>query len=408
LALTQQPFSTTFFNNLGAEMLRTTSTKTIRHQKLRREFELANKGGKAAQSDFRENFIGSLREEGEGIQERWSVKELFEQFVEDGREAVRFLDPRESGGFHVQESANAVDTSNFANIIGQIAYTGTLLAYESPEFVGDQLVETVQTSFNGEKLPGIGRIGDDVEIVNEAAPYPNATFSEEWVDTPETIKRGLILDVTKEIIYFDRTGLLMQRAGQTGDAIRISKEKRILDCVTGVTTIYRRNGGAAEATYQSDNSVTNTLTDWTSIDTAQQKFNVMTDPNTGEPIALTLKVVLVPKALEITAGRIQTASMVRTATQTAVQQTYNNGNLVKTPYSVVSGQYVRQRTSSDTTWFAGDPKSAFAYMQNWPLQTVQAPDNNEVGFTRDVVVRFKSSERGAPAVKDRRRMLKCT
>jgi hypothetical protein len=274
--------------------------------------------------------------------------------------------------------------------------------------VGDMLVETIQTQFNGEKIPGMGKIGDDVEIVNEAAPYPNATFSEEWIDTPETIKRGLILDITKEIIFFDRTGLLMSRAAQTGDAIRISKEKRILDVVTGIATVYRRNGGAAEATYQSDNSVTNTLVDWTSIDTAQQKFNVMTDPNTGEPISLSLKAVLVPKALEITAGRIQNASMVRTATQSAVQQTYNNSNLVQSPYSVISGQYVRQRTSSDTTWFAGDFKGAFAYMQNWPLMTVQAPDNNEVGFTRDVVVRFKSSERGAAAVKDRRRVLKCT
>ena len=389
-------------------MLRTTSQKTIRHQKLRREFDLAKKTGRAAMADMRENFIGMLKEEGGGIQDRWSVKELFEQFVEDGREAIRFLDPRESGGFQIQESANAVDTSNFANIIGQIAYTGTLLAYESPEMIGDSLVETIQTSFNGEKLPGMGRIGDDVEIVNEAAPYPNATFSEEWVDTPETIKRGLILDITKEIIFFDRTGVLMQRAGQTGEAIRISKEKRILDAVCGISTIYRRNGGAAEATYQADNTLSNTLSDWTSIDAVQQKFNVMTDPNNGEPIALTLKTVLVPKALEITAGRIQTASMIRTSTQSAVQQTYNQGNLVKTPYDVASGQYVRNRTSSDTTWFAGDPRAAFAYMQNWPLQTVQAPDNNEVGFTRDVVVRFKSSERGAPAVKDRRRMIKCT
>lgn len=386
-------------------MFNATSPKTLRHQKLRREYEAAVRSNQVQQ--FRENFNGLLASDGEEIQDRWSVRQLFEQFVPDGREAIRYLNPAEEGGFRVQESGATVDTSNFANIIGQIAYSGTLNAYNMADTIGEELCETIQTQFNGEKLPGMANIGDDVEIVNENMPYPNATFSEEWIDTPETVKRGLILDITKEIIFFDRTGLLMQRAGMVGQAIKINKEKRILDVVCGITTVYRRNGGAAEATYQSDNTLSNTLTDWTSIDAAQQKFNVMTDPNTGEPISLSIKTVVVPKALEITANRIVTASMVRTTTNTT-QATYNNNNLVQSAYSVRSGQYVYNRTSSNTTWFAGDPKAAFVYMQNWPLQVIQAPSDTEVGFTRDVQVRFRASERGTAAVKDRRRMLKCT
>ena len=382
-----------------------TSAKTRRHQELRRLYEAASRDNRVARfyEDFNEVLVG----DGADIQNRWSIRELFEQFVEDGREAANALRPVSDGGFHIQESAELVDTSMFANIMGQVLYNTTLQGYNTPDLIGSMLMETVQTQFSGERIPGIGRIGDDVEAISEGQPYPNATFSEEYVDTPETIKRGLILNITREVIFFDRTGILLQEASNMGQRIAVNKEKRILDVVCGITTIYRRNGAAAEATYQADNQASNTLADWTSIDTAQQKFNVQTDPTTGELIAAQIDVVVVPKALEQTAKRIKAATMVRTTSNTN-QNTYTPGNQIDNGFQVVSGQYVRQRTSSDTTWFAGQPKKAFVYMQNWPLQVSQSNENSEVGFTRDIVARYKASERGGPAVRDRRYMLKNT
>ena len=287
-------------------------------------------------------------------------------------------------------------------------YAATLNGYSSPLLIGDSLVETISTPFNGEKIPGVGRVGDDLETIPEGGNYPNAIISEEYVSTPETIKRGLIMDVTREAIFFDRTGILLTECGRMGERVAVNKEKRILDVACGLVTIYRRNDGAAEATYQADNTVTSTaLADWASIDAVQQKMNVQTDPTTGEPIALELDTVLVPKALEQTGKRIVNATMVRQTTNTNVA-TYSNDNQLKQSYNLVSGQYVRQRTSSDTTWFAGQPKKAFVYMENWPLQVTQAAENTEVGFTRDIVARFKASERGAAAVRDRRFMYKVT
>ena len=69
---------------------------------------------------------------------------------------------------------------------------------------------------------------------------------------------------------------------------------------------------------------------------------------------------------------------------------------------------VKQRTSSASTWFIGDPARAFAYMENWPITVVSAPDNSEAEFTHDIVSRFKVSERGAAAVIEPRYMVKCT
>jgi hypothetical protein len=384
------------------------SSKTRRHQELRRLYEAAQRDRDLAV--FYEDFNAALDGERNiaAMQDRWSVREIFEQFVPDGREAVNMLRPQSQGGYQLQESAQVVDTSLFANIIGQIMYTSTLKGYTMASLVGDLLVETIQTPFNGEKIPGIGRLGDDLETIPEGGEYPNAIIAEEYVSTPETIKRGLIMDVTREAVFFDRTGVLLNECGMMGERVAVNKEKRILDVVCGIVTIYRRNDQPAEATYQSDNTVTSTaLLDWSSIDAVQQKANVQTDPTNGEPISLDLDTVMVPKALEQTGKRIVNASMVRQTTNSNVA-TYVNDNQLKQSYNLVSGQYVRQRTSSDSTWFAGQPKKAFVYMQNWPLQVTQAAENTEVGFTRDILARFKASERGAAAVRDRRFMFKVT
>lgn len=382
------------------------NVKTSRHQNLRRLYEASIRDN--AVERFMEDFRASLEQDAGSLADRWSVRELFEQFVPEGREAVAMLRPTGGGGYQIRESAELVDTSQFANILGQITYSATLNGYNSPEFIGTQLVEVIPTVFSGERIPGVGRLGDDIDVVAEGQEYPNAIFGEEYVDTPETIKRGLILNVTAEAIFFDRTGVLMSECGKTGERVAVNREKRILDVVCGIVTVYRRNGASAVATYQAENTASNTLADFTSIDTVEQKFNTMTDPITGEPISIDLDTVLVPKALSNLAGRIMSASQTRSGTNSGNTQTYVPGNSVNPNARVLTSQYVRQRTNSDSTWFAGRPREAFVYMENWPLTVTQSGKDSEVGFTRDIVVRYKTSERGAPTVRDRLKMVKCT
>ena len=54
-------------------------------------------------------------------------------------------------------------------------------------------------------------------------------------------------------------------------------------------------------------------------------------------------------------------------------------------------------------WELGDP-AAFAYMENWPITVTQARSNSEAEFNQDIVLRFKASERGVPAVMEPRRI----
>src|SRR5690606_27333665 len=66
----------------------------------------------------------------EGLRERhvrpedFSIRALFETFVEDGRELVATFNPRYQGhGVPLLEAGGAVSTSHFSNITGQIVYT---------------------------------------------------------------------------------------------------------------------------------------------------------------------------------------------------------------------------------------------------------------------------------------------
>ncbi len=363
-------------------------------------------------------------ERGEMRPADFSMREVFTNFVEDGHEIVSSWSPRHGGGSTgVQLLENAVNTGAFANITGQIVYTTVIETFNDPVFIAPQLARTNPTEFDGEKIPGVAQIGDEAETIGEGQPYPMAGVGEEWIETPATTKRGFIVPVTKEAIFFDRTSLVLQRARDVSKWLAVNKEKRVIDAALGITSSYRRNGAAAVASY-GDNSgahdwdnlaASNALQDWTDIENALLLFDDLTDPNTGEPILVHPNTLVVPTALSFTAQRIVGATELREVTNTNTTTISANplsgqrtGGSNGAPFTVLSNQYVKSRTGSATTWFIGDFMEAFAYMENWPITAVDAPPNSEMEFTHDIVFRSKVSERGVPAAIEPRKAVKAT
>jgi len=355
-----------------------------------------------------------------------SIKNMFIMAVENGAELVESFNPRNrnsSTGINLMEAGGAIDTTHFSNISGQIVYSEILDKFESPELIGNNLVTNRPTQFNGERVPGIGMLSDDVQVVGENEEYPRAGTPEEFVDTPETTKRGLIVELTKEAIFFDRTNDLVAQASAVGDVLSVNKEKRILDTIFGITTTYRRNGTAAQATYGDthtngdfDNLVaSNALVDYNNVDTALQAFDLMTDPNTGEPIVISSIDMVVPRALLMTAARVLEATGIEQGAidantpRTMGPNPLNSQTVTRRhSFNIWESPYVKNRTGSNSTWFLGDFKKAFRYMENWPITVVQAPANSEAEFNRDVVSAYKASERGTGAVYEPRFVIKCT
>jgi len=345
--------------------------------------------------------------------EDFSIRELAEHLIPDGREFVNMLAPGKSGGISML-SENAVKTTDFGNITGPVIYSKVNEGFKNPLFIGDSLVDVIPTQFSGERIPAIGQMGDKAESVTEGQPYPMVGLNEDYIDTAATVKKGLIIPVTKEAIFFDRTGLLLRRCAEVGYWLGVNKEKRIINTVTGQTGYNNYNWkGTTSNTYNAAspwaNSQSNTLTDYKDIEDAQLLLDAMTDPSTGEPIMVMANAILVPTALKYTAARILNSTEVRVGDGASTTvQTISQNPLSGQSFAILSSQYVKSITTSASTWYFGDFKRAFAYMQNWPLTVSQSAENSEVDFTNDIVLRYKASERGVAQVIEPRCVVKNT
>ena len=357
---------------------------------------------------------------------------------------AEYFDPRRQTS--LQEAMGAVDVSAFAGITGQLLINRVLNAFQAESFVISRLIPTYPTSLNGERIPGISIPADPGEnfVENEEmAPLNYVGFSEEYIQTPPTVKRRLGIGVTKEAIFFDRTGLILDRAGYVGTLLGLRKEKNLIGVLIGASNTYqeKRKGDSAVVTLNTYYSGTETgpdgggvprwvnhldnngLVDWTSINALEVLFDNMLDPNTGEPIILpNRRVIIAPQIQFLPLNQILRGDQVWRATQLGIAPTGTNigyNTVGPNPLNQLGLEFATSRqlnvqlqnsfslSQSDAGkyWFYGDP-AAFAYMENWPITVTQAPTNSEAEFDQDIVVRFKASERGIAAVMEPRRMIR--
>ncbi len=350
--------------------------------------------------------------------EDFSIRDLAEGLVPDGHEWVRMLDPRSAAGTSVLEASDGVDLTAFLNISSQLIYSKIMEAYTQEAFVVSKLVDTIPTRLDGEKIPGIGGLAGKDDPIHPGMPYPHLGFGEDYIETPSTTKRGYIVPVTKEAIFFDRTYLVLSRAAEVGELLGLNKEKRLIDLVIGATNNYKWLGTSYN-TYQSATpwinvKTGNELVDWTNVDVAEQLFNDILDPTTGEPVLLQGNTVLVMPAYRHAAHRVFNALEVRVTNATTGTTTLASNPLGG--YQVYDSRLAYRRViaagqaavDAKKWWFMGDFKKAFAYMENWPITVTQSAANSEADFNQDIIVRFKASERGAAAVLNPRYVVKST
>lgn len=325
------------------------------------------------------------------------------------------------------EAEGAVSTSAFQNITGQIVYSATLEGWNYEDFVFSQIIPEVPTQFlDGEKMAGITNIGDEALLREEADPYTLAGVGEDWIFTPALLDRGLIVPVTWEAIFADRTGLLLERCNKVGEALGLNKEKRACDCIIDLnTTKHRYNWrGTVIATY-GDNSGTHTwdnlsasngLVDWTNLDTSEQNFAGLTDPYTGEPITVQAKHLIVTRSKLRTAEHIIHATENRQTTPGYATSgnpnvmTFDNSyrDAYQVLWSKLLGARITAGSGNQSDWFMGDLTKYAKYMQAEKLAVVQAPPNNTDEFNRRIVSQYRANERGAYVVVQPRAMNKNT
>lgn len=379
---------------------------------------------RAADRMVREAFAGPERPHD------FQIGRLFEQCF--GWHALRTA--RESPDVSIRrlmEAAGATSVNNFTNITGQVIFSAILPKYEAEEFVFTKLIPVVNTALSGEKIPGVTRIGDAAQVVEENGEFPLVGVSETYIHTPPTKKRGYRTAVTKEAIFFDRTGDLLDRFGLAAYDYGLNKEKRAIDCAIdeNAGAVSAMSGGhryhwrdASIATY-GDNTGTHTfdnlqasnaLVDWSNVQSAWLLLKAMKDPDINEPMNFQPRHLVCTPQLLPTAFRVKRAMETRThvggyaATGNLGEFTAPNPVPNFFDFDPVSSQLLADRLGTDTSWFLGDLARLARYMQNWPLQVVQAPSLSEDEFKRDIVTQYRVSERGAFATWEPRAVVKST
>lgn len=362
----------------------------------------------------------------------FSFKALFEQCFGWGEVRSCLADKSRLVTQHVYEAAGAVSTAAFKDISGQIIFSMMLPRYMDEEFIFTKVIPERQSPYTFEKAAGLSGIGpgsDSEWVVPEGEPYNYAGFGQNYINLPETLKRGKIVPVTREAIFFDRTAMVKEMAGQVGYWLGYNREVRAIDCIidenagaksaasgghryhwlgTSIPT-YGDNSG----THSWDNLVaSNALVDWSDINDIEQVMNDIVDPFTGAPILSNATTLITTKQLEKTAGRIMSASQLKTTTPGYATSGNPTQGEWANPYAGafrhLSSRLLAQRLATDTSYFFGAPEKAFVYVINFPFGTRSAPTNSSEEFNRDIVLQERADERGAYGTIEPRLMMKST
>lgn len=361
-------------------------------------------------------FLGDAIREKKISKHSISIRQLAESFL--GHNWAENL-YRYNSGVRVQEASEGVDASSFTAITGQLLVNEIKDKFELAKLIGDDVCETVPVT-NGnlkeQKVPWLSNVIDSVEKVEEGMPYPHTTFSPNYIEYPAIEKIGKICAVTMEAIYSDLTGQILDSAGSVGTYCGLAREERILKVVLGLTNNHKWNGSSYN-TYLSSGAWVNTvgnfvLKDWTSVNTLEQLFTNMLDPNTGKNILIEPKQMLVMPANKYRAIRAFSA----TSTRSGDFATSGNPDQIEAPnpldkdYQILTSPHARRLLTesgvsasiADSYVFLGDFKKSFIWREAKPLTVVEAPAQNPREFEQDIALAVKASLMGVACVRDPR------
>lgn len=335
-----------------------------------------------------------------------------------------------TGRFNFMDIQEAVDSTAFPSATGVLIASKVIEGYDMQGMIGDQLCTVMSSKLKQERIVGFTSLEGPQEVA-EGMPYQESGFGEKYVTT-DTSKKGRILEITEEAVFFDQTGQILLRASRLGEMTREEREVTILAGVldvgsgaAGYKDSYRPSG-VASTLYSSGNqnlvSSVNALVDWTDIDAAlqYQATTVKDDRAIAAerlPILVTPRVLLTSRQLAGTAARILSATEHRS--QPAATDASNvliSGNPVNniapglralsSPLIDFLAGVTGSRYSRAGDWFIGDPQKQFIWQEIWPLQTMRAQANDEAQFRRDIVARFKVRYYGGFATIDTKYWLK--
>lgn len=319
----------------------------------------------------------------------------------------------------IQRVSNAVVSSQFPTISKVAINKAILDSYELYQEGVDQLVSEVSgTRTNEEYLAGFTDT-EGPEIRPESMSYEETNFGERDI-TVKLADFGRTLSVTRETIFNDRTGQLLENARGFGELGAQHRAKMIIQTLevlprsafkepTGGSKAFTYKGTSHQNTvfYNATNHSTidgrvnanlvasNSLVDYTDIKAAMLLFNAMKTP-AGNEMMVNPRFVVVHADKEVDAWQILSTDTFWKAGQGAnvAPVDYHNAN----PYgpkglrrfTVVASRFV----NTNTTWYLGDIPKQLKWIWIWKPSTAVLAQSSERAFFNNILITYKFSYHG--------------
>lgn len=309
---------------------------------------------------------------------RVSFKSLFEQLV--------------SG----QELEENLSSSAFPIIAGEIISSVIIAAYQGFPKNGDKLVRTVSSKLKTSQIPGWKAIGK-IREVREREPYGQTVPPDEKNETIKNRKYGGLMDLTKEALFFDQTGELMDRARELGEEGARFREELIMNAVVNV------NGDALSGgdlyTAGNANLLTSNSLGTAGWENAHTSLIAKTDDTTGKPIWVMGErpIMVVPAGLLPTAWKLANNEY---GPQGVATPGNLDMNMARNMFDTVVNPYL---SKASTDWWYGGFNRQFRWEEVWPLETfTRVGQDTSEGFGADIIQQFKVSLYGGAGAIDTR------
>jgi hypothetical protein len=333
--------------------------------------------------------LGNLINKKEVTVQEVSFQDLFETLVNyDGRINLRLDRP--------ERVAEAMASSSFPVITRQLLHPTVIAAYELAYGDTGQLVTEIPVARDEEKLAGFTD-PQGLERVGQLMPYEESVLDEKYV-LLKSFKFGRIISLSREMILFDQTGQIVERARRIGEMAGYHKAEFIIKKACSLTTVAITNeaanqslfwNGTARTMYANDHSSfdvqTNDNLQTTAFSTAGIKASMLLlrkmKNQVGQFINVSLPIdLLIPPDLEEDAWMLANS-----------EHQYDNAENAKNPYKNKFNIIISSFLTDAEDYYIGNFKKQTYWGTVWPIETSEQASNSEKAFENDIVSRFKVS-----------------
>ena len=294
-----------------------------------------------------------------------------------------------------KELSEGLTSSAFPVISSEIISSMIIKGYTEFPKAGDQLVTTVPSRLKESKIPGWASIGR-IREVRERESYSDVNPPTEKYVRIANKKYGGLMDLTKEDLFFDQTGNLLNEARKLGMEGARFREELIMNTVIDALSTALDLG----VLYSGGNSNLKTTAPlgtagWQNVHVSLMEKKDDSVP-TPKPVWVmgTRPLMLIPPNLWPTAEKLKRNERGDLGTGNL------DVNLAQNMFDIIVNPYL---ASGSTTLWYGDFKSQFRWEEVWPLETfTRVGQDTEQGFNNDVIQQFKVSLFGGCGATDTR------